>query len=181
MMYYNPTTGLYYRWVHAIYPNVNNRQIFSCPSDEVTYEAGDLPSRYPTPPVTTFGEYLSTSYFYCFCLPRTQTLVGLYEGTDESSIKDASNTIMLMDGWFFPGMGDSWNALMYWAPQAGAAELAKWVNGELPTTYIPNNATGVIIMETLHRHNDMMNVCYFDGHVKTIRSADWRNFTVAAD
>lgn len=180
MMYYNAYTGLYYRWVHAIYPNVNNRDVFSCISNPVTYESGDLPSRFPTP-LLTDGLPLHSSYFYCFCLPRTQTILGLYEGTDESIVKDSTNTIMLIDGWFFAGYGDSWNVLMYWAPNAGAVELARWVNAELPTTYIPNNWTGRAIMDTMHRHNDMMNACYFDGHVKAIKSAEPRNFTVALD
>jgi prepilin-type N-terminal cleavage/methylation domain-containing protein/prepilin-type processing-associated H-X9-DG protein len=181
MMYRSPSTGLYYRWIHVIYPNVNNRQIFACPSNDVRYEVGDMPSQYPTPRLSNL-ELLETSYFYCFCLPMNQSIyAGLREGEDETAMKDISNTVMLMDGWFFPGEGNGWNMLMYWAPQAGKVELAKWVNGELPTTYIPANATGVAIMERLHRHNDIMNACYADGHVKAITSATPANFTVVAD
>lgn len=181
MLYYNRYTGLYYRWCHAIYPNLNNRQIFACPSNDVSYEVGDAPTWYRTPLLPN-GEALETSYFYCFCVPRTQPMTfGLREGEQETVMKDVSNTVMLMDGFFFPGEGNSWNSLMYWAPLAGAIELSKWVNGELPTTYMPNNATGAAVMSRLHRHNDLMNAAYVDGHVKAITTATPSNFTVLLD
>ena len=43
MVYYNAYTGYYYRWIHVIYPNINNREIFSCPSNPVRYDtAADM-------------------------------------------------------------------------------------------------------------------------------------------
>ncbi len=181
MMFQNRYTGLCYRWCHVIYPNVNNRQIFACPSNDVSYDVGDSPTAYRTPLLPN-GEALETSYFYTFCVPRTQPMnVGLREGEEETVMKDVSNTIMLMDGFFFPGEGNGWNSLMYWAPLAGAIELSKWVNGELPTAYMAADPIGAAVMSRLHRHNDMVNVCYVDGHVKTISSAMPASFTVLMD
>jgi len=181
MAYFNSWSGVLYRWCNVIYPDVNNRQIFSCPSNEVSYDPGDQPTRWRLPRLPD-GGLLDTSYFYCFCIPRTQPInYGLREGEDETNIRDVSNTIMLLDGYFFAGEGEGWNLLMYWAPLAGAVELSKWVNGELPTTYFPDNITGAAIMQRLHRHNDKMNACFVDGHVKTISSATPSNFTAAQD
>lgn len=181
MMYYNYNTRFYYRWIHAIYPNVNNRQLFACSSNDVSYNVGDQSTNYPTPRLPD-GGYLDTSYFNCFCLPMGSSIyAGLREGEDETNMKDISNTIMIIDGWFFQNEGNGWNQLMYWAPLAGRDELTRWVNGELPTTYIPDNATGKIIMDRLHRHNGIMNACYADGHVKSIASATPANFTVVDD
>ena len=164
---YNPTLGLYFRWIHVLYPNVNNRDVFSCPSDAVTYGPGDMPP-YPTPLVGG-NEPLNTSYFYCHYY---------LSGLDEARVKDTTGTITVMDGWFFPGAGSYWyQLLMFYAPYADAVEMAKWVNWELPTRYFRNDAVGRAVMDMLHRHNGAINACYFDGHVKTIRRAVPEDFT----
>jgi prepilin-type N-terminal cleavage/methylation domain-containing protein/prepilin-type processing-associated H-X9-DG protein len=181
MVYRNPVDGLCYRWIHVIYPDVNNPQIFSCPSNPVTYnDPSDMP---PDPtPLVSGGKLLNTSYFYCFCLPRWQTIPGLYEATDEARVKDTANTITLMDGWFFEGAGATWNYPMYYAPYAGAVELANWINWQLPSGYyFQNDANGNAVMDRLHRHNETVNVAYFDGHVKAIKRARPQDFTIADD
>lgn len=181
MVYYNPGDGLYYRWIHAIYPNLNNRQIFECPSKPLRYDiAADLPP-YPTPSVGG-NQPLNTSYMYCFCLPRGSRLLGLYQGIEETRVRDSSKTIMVMDGWFFEGCGATWNYPLFWAPYADCEELADWVNWRLPTKYyFRNDAGGRAVMEMLHNHNGRVNVCYFDGHVKAINRAAPEDFTLAND
>ncbi|MBC7288436.1 MAG: prepilin-type N-terminal cleavage/methylation domain-containing protein [Armatimonadetes bacterium] len=181
MVYYNASNGLYYRWIHVLYPDVNNRQIFECPSKKLRYDfASDLPP-YPTPPVAG-NQPLNTSYFYTFCLPRGSSLIGLYEAMDETQVKDTSGTIMVMDGWFFEGAGATWNYPLFYAPYADAQELADWVNWRLPTKYyFQNDVGGRAVMEMLHNHNGFVNVCYFDGHVKSINRAVPEDFTAAND
>ena len=118
---YDSGGAMYYRWIHVIYPYVQNEQIFSCPSMDVDpNDTAALPAyRTPRP--------ADTSYFYCH-----STMSGLRE----TDVRDTAATIALMDGWWFGSdrVTDprSWNAAMFDARLATAQDMADWVNGRVP-------------------------------------------------
>ena len=157
--YYSAST-MAYRWIHLTYPYINNDQIFQCPSkptDDNTIW---------TPPYTTRLPY--SSYYYCHYY---------LAGMNESDVRDTAGTIELMDGWFFPDRDITWNQGMFHSPQADAITMAKWINNE------PNDASYVnaTILEQIRRHNNGVNVTYYDGHVKWINRCAAQDFTPAMD
>lgn len=157
--WYYAAGNIAYRWIHLIYPYINNDQIFQCPSkptDDNTIWS---------PPYMTRLPY--SSYYYCHYY---------LAGMSESDVQDTAGTIELMDGWFFPDKELSWTQGMFHSPQADAVTMAKWVNNDPNAYYV--NAT---ILEQMHRHNNGINAAYFDGHVKWINRAEPRDFTPATD
>ena len=164
------------RWINAIYPNVNNNAIFTCPSCETTDYAAD-----PSRPYQNC-DMPETSYLY------TLGCVQLYLGgvlLGETDIKDSSGTIILMDGWYYrtgEGVNNpaAWNYAMFWFPgMAGASvdvTMADWVNGQVTGGY---GVAGVL--ERMRRHNEGVNAAYSDGHAKYIKNARPQDFTPALD
>ncbi len=152
---------VYYRWVHAIFEYVMNNDIYACPSQPVFVDANSRPTlNSPLP---------ETSYFYCS-----------YYMTDlaETNVKDVSKTIILMDGWYFRygGGTNGVNYPMFWANLADAQYMADWVNWRITPYYVDS-----IILDAMHRHNGRVNVSYYDGHCKSVKSARPQDFTPALD
>jgi prepilin-type N-terminal cleavage/methylation domain-containing protein/prepilin-type processing-associated H-X9-DG protein len=156
----DPATGAtrYSRWVQAIMPQVNEDKLFECPDCPVFADPASRP--------TTQAPLPETSYFYCSYY---------ISGVSESEVQAPSGTIMLMDGWFFRNEGGPGGANypMFSAPMADGAAMASWINGDAPL-----NAK---ILEKLHRHSGAINVTYYDGHTKAIKSARAEDFTPARD
>jgi len=154
-------TLTYYRWINAIYPYVKNAEVFACPSCPVYTDPASRP--------TVLAPLPETSYFYCS-----------YYMTDVhvSSIKDVSGTIVLMDGWYFRGGGGvgGANYPMFWANLADATYMADWINWRVTPYYVDG-----MVLERLHRHNGGVNVSYYDGHCKLVKSARPQDFTPATD
>ena len=160
MVRWDESRGQYWRWVNAIYEHVKNDQIFACPSNEVDTDAESRPTlQAPLP---------ETSYFYCSYY---------LEGVAETDIQDTTRTIILMDGWFFPGGGgqNGANYPMFYAPWADGQVMADWVNNA-PSQYVDQ-----IAVDKMHRHNNGLNVAYYDGHVKFITHAVKEDFTPAQE
>lgn len=177
MAYPAPRVGAV-RWIHAIYPNVNNDQVFECPSEEVARDPRD-PSR-PNPNCAM----PETSYLYalgCVMAQRGHILT-------ETEAKDPARTALLMDGWYFMELANSadWNRVMYYfagegprgaSPQTWVeSTLASWVNGQ-PTSTVRSN----YVLSRLRRHNDKVNVVFYDGHAKFFTAARYQDFTPELD
>jgi len=158
--FYLGDNNIAYRWIHLIYPYVQNDQIFQCPSKPAT----DDPIWQP--PYTTRLPF--SSYYYCHYYLAT---------SNESDVQDTARTIMLMDGWWFPYKDIDWNIGMFHSPNADAVVMAKWVNGDWRNTLYVNQQ----ILEQMHRHNGGVNVTYYDAHVKWIKSATPQDFTPRRD
>jgi len=156
------------RWIHAIYPYVNNDQIFECPSNEVTKDPADASRPNRNTPLP------ESSYMYALGSVMAQ------RGTElaETAVKDPAGTWMLMDGWYFTGTTglSSYNMVMYNFAGEGATpapqSLASWV-GNRTTSAVPS----VQVLDRMHRHNDGVNVSYYDGHVKFQKTAVAADFT----
>jgi len=165
------------RWIHAIYPSVNNMQIFECPSNEVARDLADPSRPYPA------CDLPETSYLYSLgCVADNRALgTGGWVIFGETEVKDASNTIILMDGWYWMGVqaANSWNyAMFYYAGMGGAIEyeFASWVNGQVTGGY------GVAsVLDRMRRHNERVNAAYFDGHAKSIPNARPQDFSPELD
>lgn len=155
-----------YRWIHATYVYIYNDAVYQCPSKDTKMDVGW------NPPYSTFGPY--SSYYYCH---------HFLAGMSDSDVRAPSQTIMLMDGWFFDdanradwmlGMFNSWPNVDD-ENVAPAQHMAAWVNGEPDADYV-NSA----ILRNMRRHNDGINATYFDSHVKFIKSAQPADFTPGA-
>ncbi len=155
-----------YRWIHVTYGYVFDENIYQCPSRPTTTDVAW------SPPYNTSGPF--SSYYYCHHF--------LAEESD-SNIRAASQTIMLMDGWFFDGADrGEWMLGMFnsWPNVADdnvapAQHMAAWINGDANADYA--NAT---ILQNMNRHNDGVNAAYVDGHVKWINRAQPADFTPGA-
>ena len=156
-------TNLYYRWLHAIYPYLNNDQVYQCPSRPTSLDT------VWTPPYQSVPRVFYSSYYYCHYY---------LAGVPESQINDTTGTIMMMDGWFNPSTTvTDWNRGMFTSPNATAAVMANWVNGEWRDTAYVNRE----ILDNMRRHNDAVDAAYYDGHVKRINNAAPADFTAALD
>jgi prepilin-type N-terminal cleavage/methylation domain-containing protein len=158
--WFEAENNITYRWIHVIYPYVNNYQVFQCPNRDTAVEPNW------SPPYTTLRPF--SSYYYCHYY---------LAGKTESDIRDTTGTIALMDGWYFPDRDLDWNRGMFHSPNADAVVMTNWVNGEWQDVPYVNRT----ILDEMHRHNDGMCVAYYDAHVKWINRAEPRNFTGAAD
>lgn len=155
-----------YRWIHTTYSYVYDDNLYQCPSNPTTTDVAW------SPPYSTFGPY--SSYYYCH---------HFLSAVSDSDIRTPSQTIMVMDGWFFSeanrgdwmlGMFNSWPN----TPRDNftpAQHMAAWVNGDANADYV--NAT---ILRDMRRHNDGVNATYVDSHVKWIKSAQPSDFTPGA-
>jgi prepilin-type N-terminal cleavage/methylation domain-containing protein/prepilin-type processing-associated H-X9-DG protein len=165
--YQSDVNNRVYRWIHATFEYAgSDSNIYQCPSNPSNTDVAW------SPPYSTFGPY--SSYYYCHHF--------LAEESD-SDIRAASQTIMLMDGWFFDeanradwmlGMFNSWPNVAD-DNLAPAQHMAAWVNGDPDADYV--NAS---ILRNMKRHNDGINAAYVDGHVKFIKSAQPADFTPGA-
>ena len=163
------------RWVHAIYPNVNNNQIYTCPSCDTTDNASDPSRPYPA------SDLPETSYLYALgCVQAYRGGITL----GESEIKDSSQTIVLMDGWYYR-YGEvtnpaGWNYAMFYFPgmsnERVEVTMADWVNGQSTGGYgVP------AVLDRLRRHGSGVNAAYADGHAKFITTARAEDFSPELD
>ncbi|MGD9497006.1 MAG: DUF1559 domain-containing protein [Armatimonadota bacterium] len=158
--WYLTERNIAYRWIHALYPYIYNDQVYQCPSRPAT---GDTMW---SPPYFTLQPY--SSYYYCHYY---------LAGVNETEVEAAAETIVLMDGWFFPDRTLDWNQGMFHSPSADATVMARWVNDEWNgTPYV--NAT---ILDQMRRHNGGLNATWFDAHVKWINRARPTDFTPRRD
>lgn len=161
-----------YRWIHCVYPYVNNDQIFECPSNEVAKDANDQSRPNRNSPLP------ETSYLYALGSVMAQRGAIL----SETAIKDPAGTYMVMDGWYFEGSGAaaSWNAFMFYFTGEGNTPVpqtfASWVNNQT-TTYV----NSLQVLDRMRRHNDGVNVAFYDGHVKFQKTAEPADFTPELD
>lgn len=149
-----------YRWIHCIYTYIYNDQIFQCPSRTTQTE------RDWTPPYTTIQPH--SSYYYAHYY---------LADANESEVQAPSETIMLMDGWYFPDRTLEWNRAMFHSPDADATVMARWVNGDWDGTPYVNRT----ILDQMRRHNDGVNATYFDAHAKWTNRAEPADFTPRKD
>ena len=172
MMAYLERNGVAYRWMHAIYPMVNNDGIFECPSCEVAQEVNDVSRPNRNSPLP------ETSYLYCLGSVMAQRGIIL----PETQVKDTAGTALLMDGWYWKELTNSaaWNSVMFYYTGEGstpvAATFANWANGQ--TT---SSVGYVEVLERLRRHGEGVNVCYYDGHVKFAKAMRPQDFTPELD
>jgi len=158
--YQRPGTTYYIRWIHLIFPYVNNDQVFQCPSMPTSTDTAWAP------PYPTSGPY--SSYYYCHYY---------LAGKPETLVNDTVGTIMLMDGWFDATQTQDWNRGMFSSPSANATVMAAWVNGDWTDTPYVNRE----ILINMRRHNNGICAAYYDGHVKWINHATPQDFTPALD
>ena len=162
------SSGSEYRWIQAIFSYVNNYQVYACPSNEVAQDATDpsRPNRNAPMPETSFLYSLGS------VMAQRGTILS------ETAVKDPAGTWMLMDGWYFTGTTEltSYNVFMYNFAGEGAMlvgqSIASWVNGRT-TQSVPSRQ----VLDRLLRHNDGVNVAYYDGHVKWQKAALPTDFT----
>ncbi len=151
-----------YRWIHATYPYLFDENIYQCPSRSTITDVGW------SPPYATFRPYSSFYYAHHFLA-----------GQSDADIQAASQTIMLMDGWFFDtadrgdwmiGMFNSWPNLDR-TNTTPAQHMAGWVNKNADADYVNSE-----ILRNMNRHNNGVNAVYFDSHVKWINNAQPADF-----
>ncbi|NSW55394.1 MAG: prepilin-type N-terminal cleavage/methylation domain-containing protein [Armatimonadetes bacterium] len=172
VMAYMAQNRIPYRWIHCVYPYVNNDQIFECPSNEVAKDANDISRPNRNSPLP------ETSYLYTLGSVMGQR----GEVLSETAVKDPAGTFMVMDGWYFEGSAAaaSWNAFMFYFVGEGSTPVpqtfASWVNNQT-TSYV----NSLQVLDRMHRHNDGVNVAYYDGHVKFQKTAAASDFTPELD
>ena len=163
------------RWINAIYPNVNNNQIFECPSLEVTEQAGDASRPYAN------CDMPETDYLYTLgCVEANRGGIAL----SESMIKDSAGTIILADGWYYQN-GEVANAaglnyaMFYFGGNQGTAveyTLSQWYSGQVTGGYGVRE-----VLDRMRRHNEGVNAAYADGHAKFINNATPQAFSPEMD
>jgi len=158
--WYLADNNIAYRWIHLTYAYIYNDQIFQCVSCPATGQP------IWAPPYNTRLPF--SSYYYCHYY---------LAGANESEVQAPSETLMLMDGWYFPNQDISWNQGMFHSPSADAFVMAKWVNNDWNGTLYVNQR----ILEQMRRHSDGLNATYFDAHVKWINRAMPADFTPRKD
>ncbi len=143
-----------YRWIHVTYGYIFNEDVYQCPSRPATGEVAW------TPPYTTSRPF--SSYYYAHYY---------LAGMSESEVLRTTETVMLMDGWFFPNETIEWNAGMFRSPDANANVMAAWCNGDGDAPYVNDT-----IVRQIRRHNNGVNFAHYDGHVKWAGRAAPRDF-----
>ncbi len=147
------------RWLNGLYPYGKSKTIYACPYNPVLADPASRPEpRAPMP---------ETSYYYC---------AAILGGVEESAVRNAAATIMLMDGWFLEGEGGTVgkNYPMYLSPWAGPEELASWVNNR------PTQRVGVTELREMHCHGGGVMLGYVDGHTRWARRAVAAQFSLDA-
>lgn len=147
------------RWIQAIYSSVNNNDIFDCPSQPVATD--------PTDPTRPSSQAPMPETAYLYTLGAVQAFYNvMYTETD---LKRSSETILLTDGWYASGFqASAWNfPMLYWA--ADPVALSALISGNVNATNAWFCDPGLI--QQVHRHNENVNVAYYDGHVKQIKNA----------
>ena len=150
--------GNHTRWVNGLGEYARSDELFACPYNRVYTDAASRPEpRAPWP---------ETSYYYC---------AYALGGSRDLEIRRPSNTIILMDGWFFEGEGgpQGRNYPMYFSPWATPQVLADWCNA-LPTTYVDAGQ-----LERMHSHNGGLVVTFVDAHAKWVTTAQPEQFTLS--
>jgi prepilin-type N-terminal cleavage/methylation domain-containing protein/prepilin-type processing-associated H-X9-DG protein len=148
-----------WRWCNAIYRYSPRPEVFECPANPVNLEEGSRPE-----PLAPLPE---TSYYYCGPAQRGAAL---------DPEVDASQTIVLMDGWFLRGEGgpEGANYPMFYRGGVTGEDLAAWVNG------VVAGPVSRRVLSRMHRHGGGVNAAFADGHCDWLDSATPEQFATSA-
>ena len=168
------------KWMDSVYPFVKSVDVYHCPDDtgDPTLKSNADPNTHPTGQYVYYlnlkgnddahyGSYgMNSSYWG----KPSNSLKGPGNGMTLNDIQAPASIIMMADG--------NGSYQIDW--QGVPGEAGGDGNGNLPVIPIPGYSTASIGWSQANghqlpegaliaRHNDMTNVAYWDGHVKSVR------------
>jgi prepilin-type processing-associated H-X9-DG protein len=149
-----PSPTYLHLWMHTIYPYVKSTQVFNCPSANYSY-------------VQNFdGKYLANiSYGYNHFLSGASSTT---MGVNLAAIPEVSETPLVVDSSYYVAGPEN---VCHATVSQNVADLVDCSGSSASSTYSNSDPP-------LPRHLDTFNMCFVDGHVKSLRRAGWVTATV---
>lgn len=149
-----PSPTYLHLWMHTIYPYIRSVQVFNCPSANYSY-------------ITNFnGSYEATiSYGYNnFLSGLASTTVGV----NLAAIPNVAVTPLLVDSSYYIAGPDN---VCHATVAQNITDLVDCSGSSTSSVYTNTDPP-------LPRHLDTFNMCFVDGHVKSLKRSGWVTATV---